>query len=151
MSIPSIKLKFKFMKNDQNVYVLTAPAIPTPSLGNTSKKLSPFNSKPNFGNTRFFTVPYQSPERGDQKISVLFGYARKHDGDLAQIACAPRERNVELKTMTVSDAKQVAAALCLPLLVMLGDDEVDSGLSNAYFHDPAQKKPNEDILQDWDV
>jgi hypothetical protein len=147
MSIPLKNLKFKYLRNDQNVYVLTAPSLQP----NPMTKSNPFNTKQTFGNTRFYTVPYQSSERGNQRFNVLFGYTRKHDGDLALISCVPREQSVELASMCVQDARQVATALCLPLLVWIGEEADEEGKATAYFHDPRQRNVKDGLFLDGDV
>lgn len=149
MSLALSHLKFKFLSNDQRVYVLTARPVPLNSLNK-----HPFNTKQTFGNTRFYTVPYESFERGNDQFNVLVGYTRKHDGDLARIACAPKEQEVELSSMILKDVRQVAAALCLPVVVIIGNedravDDIECTRDEwmcAYFHDPRQRKSNEELF-----
>ena len=149
MVISSVNLKFRYLPNDRNIFLLTAPSLP-----HAPDATHPFNvrAKQSFGNTRFLTVPYQSKIRGNAEFNVLIGYTRKHDGDLTRITVVPRESEVEITAMSVEDARQVAVALSLPLLVMINDEDEADGQattdvgtmigakSSAYFHDPKLRK-----------
>ena len=126
-------LRFEFLPNERKIHLLTAPPLQ--------------NKHVCFGNTRYFTVPFDSRTR-DDVFNVLVAYARKHDCDLAQIAVAPRELGTEVETMTLADAKQVATALRLPLVVLIDEEPEGEGSAtgesalltplppSAYFFDP---------------
>ncbi len=133
--VPLQNLKFRFLKDDHKVYLLTA--------GDKSVRKT-------FSSTRYHTWPYKSRNNPIDTFNVVLGYTKKHNCDLAKLSTTPQELDSAVTCINLGEAKHVAACLHMPLIVLLspddhqhsGDDQeqqkesVDRPELEAYYFDP---------------
>jgi hypothetical protein len=137
-AIKSIQnLKFRYLKDDHKVHILTAPDTLITSIHGGGKHYNqPFNLN------KYYTRPYVCNRRKDT-FNVLVGHTKKHPCDLMKLVTAPQELDSLVATVDLAHAKHIATCLHMPLVVLLSKDEDENDdEDSAYYFDPNVQSPH---------